>query len=256
MDIFGTLTVAVVALTLITFIGGLFVKNYLPNYMKEKGGNLATKEDIAAITKKTEAVKSEFLSKLELEKKEFNIEIEKVKLEQSKLFKNFELFTQKRHECYPELYKLFEIANGQIRQLRGIRRTLTFQNVSATDIESFMREISFTNYDVESILQNWDTNKPVALQKLNNRLRRIEYEEAWSKYNEANDYFFYNQIYLSDDVERIANELRNNLHDLWVNYDLDIGAAIPFNENKRLIQQIDLNREGLKNIMREELYSR
>ncbi|PGY54149.1 hypothetical protein [Priestia megaterium] len=256
MDIFGTLTVSTVISALITFIGGLFVKSYLPTYMKERGKNLATKKDIADITRKTEEVKSEFLSKLELEKKEINIEIEKVKLEQNQLFKNFELFTQKRHECYPELYKLLEVANGQIRKLRGSRRTLTFQNVSATDIENFMRERNFTSYDVDSILQNWDNNKPVALQSLNNRLRRIEYEDAWLKYIEANDYFFFNQIYMSDDVERIAYEIKNDLHDLWLNYDLDIGVAIPLEENQRLIQKIDLNRQQLKSIMREELYRR
>lgn len=256
MGIFDAITVSLVVSSLITFIGGLFIKNYLPNYMNEKGKNLATKEDIADITRKTEEVKSEFLSKLELEKKEINLEIEKVKLEQNQLFKNFELFIQKRHECYPELYKLFEIANGQIRQLRGNRRRLTFQNSSATDIENFMRERSFTNYDLEFILQNWDNNKPAALQILDNRLRRIEYEDASSKYIEANDYFFFNQIYLSDEVERIVNEIRNDLYDLWVNYDLDIGAGVPLDENQRLIQQIDFNRIELKILMREELYNR
>jgi hypothetical protein len=254
LDIFGTLTVSGVTSILITFIGGLFVKNYLPTYMNEKGKNLATKEDIADITRKTEEVKSEFLSKIELEKKEINIEIENVKLEQNQLLVNFELFTKKRHECYPELYKLFEIANGQIRSLRGYRRTLTFENASATDIENFMRERNFTDYDLESILQNWDNNKPVSLQSLYGRLRKIEYEESLSKYSKANDYFFFNQIYLSDEVEQIANQIRNDLHDLWVNYDLDFAVAIPPKENQRLIQQIDLNRQELKKIMREELY--
>ncbi|MCM3363003.1 hypothetical protein [Niallia sp. MER TA 168] len=42
------------------FILGLFVKDHLPSYMKEKGKNLATKEDIKEITKKTEEVKIEF----------------------------------------------------------------------------------------------------------------------------------------------------------------------------------------------------
>ena len=42
------------------FLLGLFIKNYLPSYMNEKGKNLATKEDIEAITRKTEAVQKEF----------------------------------------------------------------------------------------------------------------------------------------------------------------------------------------------------
>lgn len=39
------------------FLLGLFIKKYLPAYMDQKGKNLATKEDIAEITRKTEEVK-------------------------------------------------------------------------------------------------------------------------------------------------------------------------------------------------------
>lgn len=48
------------------FLLGLFLKNYLPSYMNEKGKNLATKEDIQEITQKTEAVQQEFREKFEL----------------------------------------------------------------------------------------------------------------------------------------------------------------------------------------------
>lgn len=39
------------------FLLGLFIKRYLPAYMDQKGKNLATKEDIAEITRNTEEVK-------------------------------------------------------------------------------------------------------------------------------------------------------------------------------------------------------
>lgn len=48
----------------------LLVKFYLPGYFKEKGKNLATKEDVAAITKKIEEVKVEYAKQLELYKSE------------------------------------------------------------------------------------------------------------------------------------------------------------------------------------------
>lgn len=47
-------------------IFGLFIKNYFPTYMDEKGKNLATKEDIQEITQKTEEVQKEFKEDLEL----------------------------------------------------------------------------------------------------------------------------------------------------------------------------------------------
>lgn len=46
-------------------IGMALVKNYLPSYMNEKGKNLATKQDIGAITKAVEDVKHEYAGKLE-----------------------------------------------------------------------------------------------------------------------------------------------------------------------------------------------
>ncbi|WP_321532931.1 hypothetical protein [uncultured Desulfuromonas sp.] len=44
--------------SLIAFLFGLLVKSFFPNYIKKKAENLATKEDIEAITTKIESVKS------------------------------------------------------------------------------------------------------------------------------------------------------------------------------------------------------
>ena len=55
-----------VLLAVAVFLIGLFVKNYLPTYMDEKGKNLATKEDIEGITRKTEEVQQEFREGFEL----------------------------------------------------------------------------------------------------------------------------------------------------------------------------------------------
>ena len=60
------LLVAIQLITIIIiFIGGLFLKNYLPSYMTEKGKNLATKEDISVITDLIESVKSTYAEDLQ-----------------------------------------------------------------------------------------------------------------------------------------------------------------------------------------------
>ena len=48
------------------FVLGLFVKEFLPSYVKRKAENLATKEDIAVITRKTEEVQKDFNEKFEI----------------------------------------------------------------------------------------------------------------------------------------------------------------------------------------------
>jgi len=55
-----------VLIPVVTFLGGLFIKNFFPSYMDEKGKNLATKEDIQEITRKTEEVKKEFEEKMQV----------------------------------------------------------------------------------------------------------------------------------------------------------------------------------------------
>ena len=58
---------ALIAILVVGFFSlGLFVKNFFPSYMDEKGKNLATKEDIEEITRKTEEVQQEFKEKIEL----------------------------------------------------------------------------------------------------------------------------------------------------------------------------------------------
>lgn len=49
-----------IAIILLIFGAGLITKYYLPSYMDKKGENLATKEDVEEITRKTEGVQKEF----------------------------------------------------------------------------------------------------------------------------------------------------------------------------------------------------
>ena len=46
-------------------LAGLFLYSYLPSYMKTKGANLASKEDLAELTSLVEEVKAEYASQLE-----------------------------------------------------------------------------------------------------------------------------------------------------------------------------------------------
>jgi len=51
-------TTIYIALLIVFFILGLFIKKFFPSYFNEKGKNLATKEDIKEITSISEGVKS------------------------------------------------------------------------------------------------------------------------------------------------------------------------------------------------------
>lgn len=231
---------------------------FFPSYLRKKGENIATKEDIAEITQLAESVKADNKKNIETHRQGLDIEIEKLKLEQNQLMANFELYTAKRHECYAELYKLIEISNGSIRNLRGLGRELTFDNVNSEDLESFMNNKQFTSNDIELILKNWNENKSHAIKIIRIGLERIDYNEANEKFVDANNYLYFMSLYLSEDIENIARELLDSLHKLWWNYEpgIDyerINTAMGANTSEELLSQIDTMKQNLKVKMREEL---
>jgi len=74
------------------FVLGLYVKNFFPSYMGKKGENLATKEDIAEITRRTEDVQRDFKERFEL----FSSDVQ---------FK-YDFFYKQYSELYCKLYSI------------------------------------------------------------------------------------------------------------------------------------------------------
>jgi hypothetical protein len=85
-------------------IGVLFLRKYLPSYLSKKGENLATKEDIAAITHEVEKVRSEYAERLE------NIaQQNRLLLEQTKRKHQLSLAAlDRRLEAHQQVYSLWQ----------------------------------------------------------------------------------------------------------------------------------------------------
>jgi hypothetical protein len=61
----------VIVLVIVT-VGGLLLRSLLPAYFEQKGKDIATKEDIEEITAKTERVRAQFTSEIELLRSELS----------------------------------------------------------------------------------------------------------------------------------------------------------------------------------------
>jgi len=91
----------------------LFARNYLPSYTKEKGKNLATREDIEEITDKIESVKTEYAKELEGLKSQLNAK-----------FHAQTVRFEKEFHVYEKIWKaLLEIKNSTVK-LRPISDTV------------------------------------------------------------------------------------------------------------------------------------
>jgi hypothetical protein len=127
----------IIELTVI--IVGLFlfftVKNFLPSYFSEKAKNLATKEDVGAITEKVEKIKSEFVKDIEFIKADLSY------INQNK----FSIKTAERDA-------LIEI-NNKYSEWLNLLLNVNFSNVNASNYETlnnYYNEIKLKklNFDI------------------------------------------------------------------------------------------------------------
>ena len=121
-----------ILLAVAVFLIGLFVKNYLPSYMDEKGKNLATKEDIEEITRKTEKVQQDFREGFEL----FSNDVK---------FK-YDFFYKQYSELYCKLYAII-IQSEYVRHFIELtdKRTIPFEEAPFLEITPTHKETTTFN---------------------------------------------------------------------------------------------------------------
>ena len=126
---------------ILVFLLGLFIKNYLPSYMDENGKNLATKEDIEAITRKTEEVQKEFKEGFEL----FSSDVR---------FK-YDFYFKQYSELYSKLY-------GIVMQSEYVRHFIRINDGQEVSFdEAPFLEVSPTRKVTKSV--HWGSEKPTEI---------------------------------------------------------------------------------------------
>ncbi|MFJ7680431.1 hypothetical protein ACIQXQ_20670 [Peribacillus sp. NPDC097198] len=140
---------------------------------------------------------------------EITKELEKLKLQQQKNFKDFELFTSKKHEKYPEMYFHLETAYGHISSLEGNVEALTFENFDEEDLNLHFDELKMTSFDRARIIKLWRNyeGKQSAIREIQKIGRVINYRRADEKWREANNYYYFNLLYFSDVVSKSCKDL-------------------------------------------------
>ncbi len=168
------------------FLLGLFIKNYLPSYMDEKGKNLATKEDIEEITRKTEEVKVLFQKEITIFSNELtfanNYAFNRYSLLYSRLYgiiiqSEYIRFFFKKHEIQDlniEEFPFIEIERTQNRQQRDL---FTGEKVSEERRSIDDEMTSFNKKELcDYIIKNSEYASPKLLKLA------VAYRYAWSNY--------------------------------------------------------------------------
>ena len=166
------------------------------------------------------AIDGYFQKRVEDYKYQLNTLTEALRFDYERKIHNFGLFTSKKHEIYMELNKLLLIADGKVRGLMGLRHVPDYWSFSLEDIQKFIGPKNFMPSIKDKILSNWESNKRLAIDELEKYLRNIEFHEARTAVFEAKNYFWFSQLYLSDDVISHSKKLLDRLSRLRIHYEI------------------------------------
>ena len=205
---------------ILVFLLGLFIKIFLPSYMEEKGKNLATKEDIEAITRKTEEVQKEFKEGFEL----FSSDVR---------FK-YDFYFKQYSELYSKLY-------GIIMQSEYVRHFLKINDDQEVSFdEAPFLEVSPTRKVTKSV--HWGSEKTTEVTQKEERI-----DTPISDFNKSQlcEYIIENAEYATQKLSTITY-LNQELIQLNVNgYRLFWGYGIGeydemhmFDKNGNCLEQI------------------
>ncbi|CAI6022901.1 hypothetical protein PAECIP112173_00323 [Paenibacillus sp. JJ-100] len=185
-----------------------------------------------------------FQKKLESHKGEVNSQLEEVKHKQQRVFKEFDLYTTKRHEIYPELHKKVELAIGHI--LTNVRHYPDFTTFHTGELEDYMEDNNFSQMDRHLILETHTNNREGAAQLIRDVMRVVDYNEARSTWDDANAYFILNELYLTEQVSELTRSFLSNLFDYWTANDPRYGFDLELNREKRVLREETLPKQRVE----------
>lgn len=135
------LTIILHCVELVAIICLIFVsKHYFPSYLKEKGKNLATKEDISDITSQIERVKVEYLKEAEEFKLSLSKELELLKISHTSLQAN-------KVQYFSELIDHLNNIHNDFKKLRKPSNKAKLKGYQKKTTELFAKLFLFASDD-------------------------------------------------------------------------------------------------------------
>lgn len=156
-------------------------------------------------------IEYDFAKRLAHFKYELDSAAEQSRFDYHRRLQDFNLYTCKKHEAYIELHRLLLRADGSVSGLVGVRQELTYEEFDRGDIERVLRDRQIPNGKIEEILQQWDDNPKTAVENMTEYFRVLEFQQARRAISDAQNYFWLNNLYLSD---ALCTEVRRTLKKL------------------------------------------
>lgn len=109
-------------------------------------------------------------------------------------------------------------------------------------MEFWLNEHSFVDAQKKSVLNLWETDKMEAVKKANELVKLIRENDASVAADKANNIMLDYQLYLSEEILSLSNELISNIYRLNTNYQSSDYDPVKAHKESELIKK-EINNE-------------
>lgn len=169
----------------------------------------------------------------------------------------FNLYNNKRHEVYPELFKTILMANRIINKATINRFTemhSALKEHNSSDISAYLMRHEFLNSQVEEITDIWLSDNYTAVKRIYDILQSREVVKVKETFEETRQLYFASELYLSNDVSDLMYKCINGLNLLVLEIEF---LTVRSDEKIRKLTELELSNSkliaDLKHAMKEEL---
>ncbi|MFA5839866.1 MAG: hypothetical protein WC890_04325 [Candidatus Margulisiibacteriota bacterium] len=198
-------------------------------------------------------IDSYFDKKLEEHKHALSLITENAKFDYQKKLSDFNLYVQKKHQIYSELFKYIMIADGKVAGLRGCKEFPTFQEYNKMDIEEYLLKLKVPRGKIEDIINIWVADNDLAKKEVRIYLDLAGFNNAKKALIEANNCYWLSVIYLSEAVNNECRPLLDKISSLLTIYEFKEASSEFNKDSKTLKEEIAALISSLTSIMKKEL---
>ncbi|ANC77191.1 hypothetical protein ABE65_010405 [Fictibacillus phosphorivorans] len=195
-------------------------------------------------------INSYFSTALENHKHDLSLIAEHTRFDYQRKIHDFGLYSSKRHEYYPELYGLILRMHRNIRSFYFHSTVPTGLLLSKNVFTDYLSKFKISAERIDLILHLWEKG-PDSLEEIKKQIKDAKLLEIFEEVNIANDYCFNYDLFFSERVSNLLEEIFLNVYRLMEiikkeqdDYTEEDGQYIHSNYEK-LIE--------LKNVIKDEL---
>lgn len=164
---------------------------------------------------------------------------------------DFNLYVQKKHAIYSELYRLLMVAEGKISGMRGLKWLPTFEEFDEVDVVKYLEHKNVTHGEIECVRELWKTDKKGAVKKIHDYLKNEDLKEARIAFFEASNKYWVSVIYLSDGISQKSKLFIDKMGALLSHYEFPPDVSESREERKQSREECNKLKEDITKLIEE-----